>query len=77
MGKYAYAYIYPDILFPGIVSVSDLFNLFHKNLYSNIVFTQLLTTKYIGIKYLTSDYPVDNSKSFIKYLQTYYSSLCP
>ena len=50
----------------------NLFHFFYRNYYTNIVFTQLLITKNIEIKCLTSDYPIDNTKSLIEYLQTYY-----
>ena len=36
---------------------------FYRNYEKNILFMQLLTTKNITVKYLTSDYPVDNTKS--------------
>ena len=46
------------------------YNLFYRNYDTNILFTQLLTTKNIRIKCLTSDYPVVNTKSLVEYLQT-------
>ena len=54
-----------------------LINLFYRNYDTNIVLAQLLTIKIIGIRSLTIDDPVDNTKSLTKYLPTYYSSLCP